>query len=338
MWRQCLVVIIAAMVFLGVTSAQEYNIRLTYNTNLRDSNSLQANIVETAPAGSTLQVAGESARWLRINRNWRTVWMASWVSHTRVEASPRTESQGQSTPPVDNCCFVDRQCENDEDWVSGYWAFQNNQCPAPAQSQTQPSQQPVPQTTAQVDNCCSVDRQCHNDAEWTAGYWAYQNGQCGAPSQPATAGIPASAWLASERTLIRPIIVGSEWFVYGINSSLDLMQRSAPEWYNYVLNAADRIVEAFNPATPDHPHANTTNWGDGRNRTIGIGAGSLSCYVGRLCRVSVAGILGHEACHIHEHLAGIVYGPDDPHWHDLCQKAARDTSASIRAGYSRSAM
>lgn len=243
-------------------------------------------------------------------------------------------ASAQQSAQVDNCCFVDRQCQSDEEWVSGYWAFQDGQCPA--QTQTQPSAQPATQSTAQVDNCCFVDRQCRSDAEWESGYWAYQNGQCFAPAQPAAAVVPESAWLPSERTMNRPIIEGSEWFVYGINSTLDLMQRSAPEWYNYVLNAADKILEAFTPATPDYPHANTTNWGNGVTRTIGVGAGSLSCYVGRLCRVSVAGILGHEAGHIHEHLAGIVYAPDDPHWHDLAQKAARDTQASIQAGYSRS--
>ncbi len=192
------------------------------------------------------------------------------------------------------------------------------------------------QQSSEVDNCCFVDRQCQSDEEWENGYWAYRNNQCPAPSQLAAAVVPAGPWLPSERTLTRPIIEGSEWFVYGIGSTLDLMQQSAPEWYNYVLNAADKIVESFNPATPDYPHANTGNWANGASRTIGVGAGSLSCYVGKLCRVSIAGILGHEACHIHEHLAGIVYAPDDPHWHELCQKAARDTSASIRAGYSTS--
>ncbi|MDE2820805.1 MAG: hypothetical protein OXI40_13825 [Chloroflexota bacterium] len=254
-------------------------------------------------------------------------------------ASTASAQQGAE---VNNCCFVDRQCQSDAEWESGYWAYQNKQCPAPSQIQTQPSAQPATQSPAQVNNCCFVDRQCQSDTEWESGYWAYQNKQCPAQTQtqpstqPAAAVVPEGAWLPSDRTANRPIIEGSEWFVYGISSTLDLMQQKAPEWYNYVLNAADKIVEAFTPATPDYPHANTLNWGDGASRTIGVGAGSLSCYVGRLCRVTVAEILGHEACHIHEHLAGIVYALGDPHWHDLCQKATRDTSASIRAGYSRS--
>ena len=44
---------------------------------------------------------------------------------------------------VDNCCFVDRQCNSDQDWVHGYWAYQNNQCAAPSPNQSDSSQQPA---------------------------------------------------------------------------------------------------------------------------------------------------------------------------------------------------
>ncbi len=323
-WYKCCAAIIAGMVLFGMTSAQDYEIRLTFNTNLRESNSLEANVLETALAGTTLQVAGEFNRWLRIIRNRRELWMASWVKHTRVTASPQTGYQEQS-PQVDNCCFVDRQCQSDAEWEAGYRAYENNQCPAPSQTQPQPSAQLPTQRTVQVDNCCYVDRQCQSDADWTNGYWAFQNGQCPTLAQPAASTQPVDRWGPSERTIGRPIIEGSEWFVYGINSTLDLMQRSAAEWYNFVLNAADKIVESFNEATPDYPHANTTNWARGASRTIGVGAGSLSCYLGRLCRVGVASILAHEACHIYQHWDGVAY-TEPP-----CQKDARDAIAAIYA-------
>ncbi len=82
-----------------------------------------------------------------------------------------------SASGIDNCCFVDRQCHSDQEWVDGYWAFQNNQCPAPASSQ------PTGDAPAQVDNCCFVDRQCNTELQWIAGYHAYQNNQCAAPGQ-----------------------------------------------------------------------------------------------------------------------------------------------------------
>ena len=40
--------------------AQGYSIRITYNTNLRESYSLESAIVETAPAGTTLAVVGSN--------------------------------------------------------------------------------------------------------------------------------------------------------------------------------------------------------------------------------------------------------------------------------------
>ncbi len=89
---------------------------------------------------------------------------------------------------VNNCCSVDRQCTTEEEWVSGYYAYQNNQCAAPAEQQqsppsSQPTPTPSPTTTDDVDNCCLVNRQCATDEEWVNGYNAYQNGQCGASSQ-----------------------------------------------------------------------------------------------------------------------------------------------------------
>ena len=85
---------------------------------------------------------------------------------------------------IDNCCFVDRHCQTDQQWRAGWHAFQNGQCAAPAQSQTQTAAQPPPNTGAtNIDNCCFVDRQCQTDQQWRAGWHAFQNGQCAAPAQ-----------------------------------------------------------------------------------------------------------------------------------------------------------
>ena len=86
---------------------------------------------------------------------------------------------------IDNCCFVDRLCMSNAEWVSGYWAFQNNECAAPSQQQPAASlqSQPQPAASTEIDNCCFVDRQCISDEEWVNGYWAFQNNQCSAPSR-----------------------------------------------------------------------------------------------------------------------------------------------------------
>ena len=108
--------------------------------------------------------------------------MADWLGYSRVEARGPTASQPASNVPaqVDNCCFVDRQCNTPADWENGYWAYQNGQCAAPAQSQT--PAQPVSNVPAQVDNCCFVDRQCNTPADWENGFYAFRDNQCGAPA------------------------------------------------------------------------------------------------------------------------------------------------------------
>ena len=177
-----------ALLFLGcaIVSAQGWSIRVASWTNLRASNSLSASIVETVSGGTTLSVLGEVNRWLRISRNGRELWMASWVNHSRVETTQ--QAQTQTTGPVDNCCFVDRQCSTDQEWTAGYWAYQNGQCAA-AGSQARTSSQPVSAPPADIDNCCFVDRLCQTDQQWAAGYHAFQNNECGAAaSSPRASG------------------------------------------------------------------------------------------------------------------------------------------------------
>ena len=130
---------ISFLILCNATFAQGYHIRITYNTNLRASHSTSSHIVETASAGTVLHVTGSQERWLHINRNGQQVWMASWVGHTRVDAPAPAQEQAE----VDNCCFVDRQCNTDQEWTNGYNAYQNNQCPV-----TQPvSRQVAAQST-----------------------------------------------------------------------------------------------------------------------------------------------------------------------------------------------
>ena len=83
---------------------------------------------------------------------------------------------GAASAQVDNCCHVDRQCHSEKDWTNGYFAFQNGQCAAPAQTGA----------SGQIDNCCFAGWQCDSEKDWIDGFWAYQNGQCGAQtaSQP----------------------------------------------------------------------------------------------------------------------------------------------------------
>ena len=111
--------------------------------------------------------------------------MADWVDHSRLTAgtTPTTDSSvAQPTTSaqteIDNCCFVDRQCTTDEQWVNGYYAYQNQQCGMPAQEPMQTVTAPVSQPTV-VDNLCYTVRTCHTPLEWVEGYYAFQAQQGG---------------------------------------------------------------------------------------------------------------------------------------------------------------
>ncbi len=107
----------------GLTSAQSYQIRVTNNTNLRASYSLDSAVLSSAQAGETLQVLGQHNRWLQVSRDSRSYWMAGWVAHSRVEDQPTTPATD-----IDNCCFLNWRCHSDDDWRHGWLAFQNDQC------------------------------------------------------------------------------------------------------------------------------------------------------------------------------------------------------------------
>lgn len=128
-------VVIVSVLFLVcvAASAESYQIRVTWPVRLRASYSLESPIAERVDAGSVLQVTGRYNRWLKIERDGRTAWLADWVDYTHLDQAPAGQGTASEQTPsdIDNCCFVDRQCQTDQEWVDGYWAYQRNECPAP---------------------------------------------------------------------------------------------------------------------------------------------------------------------------------------------------------------
>lgn len=98
--------------------AQTYAIRVEFNTNLRAAASLDSAVVQSATAGSILQVVGSFNRWLKINRDGLELWMADWVPYSKVSLD---------APPneIDNYCFTIWQCDTEAEWKQGYFAYQN---------------------------------------------------------------------------------------------------------------------------------------------------------------------------------------------------------------------
>lgn len=295
--KQKLFAIVTAFSFLcGMASAQSYSIRVSFNTNLRASPSLQAHIIETAPAGTILSVVGEFNRWLHIDRSGSEVWMASWVSHARVEQN--APAQAQPARQIDNCCFVDRQCNTDQDWNDGYWAFQNGQCAAPAQTQPQTQPQASTQPVAAsppvgVDNCCFVDRQCNSDQDWDDGYWAFQNGLCAAPGQVQGNVDQNVDKTENMRRALR--IEGSERFLNEVNSALDLLKARAPHWYAYTVAGYDWILEVPDLVWISHPP----------DVSVWLFPPDFGYYGNT---IGFAGVLVHEACHLYQRQAYLQLG------------------------------
>ena len=281
MRTKSLIALVLAFILCNGVFAQNYQIRITYNTNLRASYSTSSRIIETAPSGAVLHITGTQGRWLQVSKNGNQLWMAGWVGHTRVDNPPQAQPSN-----VDNCCFVDRQCNSDQEWTDGYWAFQNRQCVAPVQSLSQTPSQPVTTTSADVDNCCFIGWQCNNDEDWNRGYQAYQNNQCSIPSQATGSAVSH-----------RPAIQGSARFVAQVNAALDALQGWTSQWYNYVLSGASVIVERnlFNYSAS----------ADVAQRTIKVGE-SMAFYRGNhyTQMYVLASVLVHEACHIHRFEAG----------------------------------
>ena len=272
-------IVLALFVLVNVASAQGYFIRVANNTNLRAAASLQARIVETAPAGAILNVVGSYNRWLRVNRNGNDAWMADWVDYTRVEESAPTQPQTASN--IDNCCFVDRQCHSNQEWTDGYWAFQNGQCAAPAQSQPGTSAQPASNAPANADNCCFIGWQCQSDEEWAGGFHAFQENRCKHP------GIA---------------LQGAPGFILQYEGALDMLKSRVPHWYDYTVRGLDRIIQM----PPGYRGGVNV-----RNRTWRLDYPSepppVSIYGENHVFVHVGG-LAHEACHVHRHEAGLEAG------------------------------
>ncbi len=319
--------LLAALSFvfvMSLSSAQAYNIRLVYNTNLRASNSLDSAVLSSAPAGATLKVVQQFNRWLQVQHQGRTYWMAGWVSFTRVEETTPTQTQPDAN--IDNCCYVDRQCHSDQDWTNGYWAYQNGQCLAPAQSQPEASPQPAGRISSQIDNCCQSGWECHTEEQWRSGYQAYQNNQCAGPAQSSSAPpqIPAGVdnccyvnqqcatdedwrygWAAYKhyqcRTDVPVAIEGGPIFREQILESFQMLKRLAPYWYDYTVRGLDKVVQTFSYADT---YVDTIN----RVFYLDYGEHWPAGFTRYEHLVFTASILAHEACHVHREEAGLEAG------------------------------
>lgn len=98
-----LIVVAIFFVAIGQANAQgvvNYCIQPANAINLRQSYSLESPVAENVPAGTRLHVTyeGVNGNWLRISRNDTVVWMARWLSYSKVSCStPDAGSANQAT-------------------------------------------------------------------------------------------------------------------------------------------------------------------------------------------------------------------------------------------------
>ena len=255
--------------------------------NIRQAHSTGSQIVRKAAAGESLTISsstqGKTYCWLNVSDGWMA-WTTRVSASAPAAATAPSVDQPTQPPSIDNCCFVNRQCHTNQEWVSGYWAFQRNECPVSGQTPQQTVTQPESSTPAGVDNCCFIGWQCRTDGEFVRGYWAYKSNQCAAGPPPSRSDRAGNIK-----------IEGSESFQIWVKAGLDLLKRRAPQWYDYVQGATRKLKErpAESGAFVDVAAAtHHTAWD------------ANIIYPSDLNIFTIAHEMVHEACHIYQYRRG----------------------------------
>lgn len=302
------------------------------------------------PAGTKLE-AGHSIdeitytdgrRWMYVLYNDKHYLIGTWepftTSTVQLTSVIDQSSAAAPAPPanVDNCCFVDRHCHSDQEWDEGYWAYQRNECPISAVQPSPAAAACYNTDHASVSGTMNIRQQPTTLSSIVRRAYAGETvrvtgSQRGAvycwlnlgDGWMAKTALVKSLWPTTALSA-RPQIIGEPAFVAGYSSVLDLMALKAPRWYDYVTSAASTIEQHHLTG-----HDAFANYADSNNRKIISGLRALYLHGnGVLYSVSAAGILAHEACHLHGH---DVHPETGEFFHFPCQQAARDVAKEIYA-------
>ncbi len=288
-WIVFICAMVSAAVSPSVATARECaspDLETAYITgamNIRASATTNSTVVATARAGDSFTVLeirdGATWCWLRISRGW----LANTSRVQPTKPDPSGVTRREVPPPaaeadIDNCCFVDRECRTDKEWVDGYWAYQNSECAAPAEPPVSNIVEPPQQTAvaeSEVNNCCHIGWDCETEDEWIHGYKAYQKNQC---ENPGVA------------------VLGSDRFQAVILEALRQLKNRSPYWYIYTIDGLDNIRE----------ESQSGIWVS--SRTADVSWSAESGVISRADIGAVAALLVHEACHVHRGRAGLQSG------------------------------
>ena len=128
------------------------------NMNIRERATTSSRIVAKARWGDSFSVIsserGDTWCWLEIEDGW--IARTSRVRLTRpTNNSPQVnqvQQPAQQPSNVDNCCFVNRECNSDQEWTDGYWAYKRNECPVTSQPTSSTPTQHIPPTRGEGGN------------------------------------------------------------------------------------------------------------------------------------------------------------------------------------------
>ena len=143
---------------------------ITGNMNIRERPTTSSRVVATARSGDSFSVISSQRSgwcWLETAQGWiaktsRVKSAQSTNTSPQRNQSPQQPVQQQSN--IDNCCFVNRQCNSTQEWTDGYWAYQRNECPVTSQ----------PANSDQTQYTAPISRESGNAALITASPTFYE--------------------------------------------------------------------------------------------------------------------------------------------------------------------
>ena len=167
----------------------------------------------------------------------------------------------------ENCCVLEWRCPDQRARTSGYWAYRFGRCHRAETYLT---------TDFSVYNCCFLGESCPRDRHWREGYASFRNSQCELRSVQ---------------------IIASAEFKLRMYQAFAMLKDRAPVWYAYAISGLDRISEV-SEIVPSGAFVHA-------RRFNGVASELIVDAPGEAPIVWVAGVLVHEACHVHLHEAGV---------------------------------
>ena len=254
------IAVVLLFMLCGVASSQSTYVRVDSLTNLRADHSLDASILDTVPAGTILRVINWQDHWLRVVHGHERAWMADWVNYVML----RSGSDADATMPfsqTENCCVLEWQCPDHRARTSGHWAYRYRRCHRTESYLTE---------DFSIHNCCFLSQGCARDQQWREGYVSFSTFEC------ELRGVKIDA---------------SAEFKGRIYQAIAMLKDRAPVWYAYTISGLDQIREIADPARAGL-YAKLRRYDEVASKLVVEAPGDAPI-------IWVAGVLVHEACHVH---------------------------------------